>query len=365
MTIGETLKRARNKKNLELDDVVRDTKIAKMFLIALESDDISSLPKGVYTRNFLRTYARYLDLDEGIVTAEYHDQYGIKPHFVTQQEQTKRDNQQFIRSRRRSWLALFFLILIPALAAYIYFGWGDEIDEMLSSPTSERVTTPTEPPSTPARAPLPETWTPGEEESAGEPVPPADPGRDAAETGTGGEEPATSKDPLPVEDETHDEPVAEENPAGDEVSETTDGAPTEADDPGPETTEPFVLRAPEHLPVTQLDGVDWLGGEPAENITDMFAVEALARVWIRVTIDGVVVTERILEPGEVRFYRHGELNVVSLGDTYAVAIQAGEEFKERVHVVRSSVRFEFRPGELFDALEARMAIRAEWADEEQ
>lgn len=52
MTIGETLKRARKKVELDLDQVADATKIAKMFLIALENDDISSLPSGVYARNF-------------------------------------------------------------------------------------------------------------------------------------------------------------------------------------------------------------------------------------------------------------------------------------------------------------------------
>ena len=46
--------------DLTLDDVAQTTKIAKMFLIALENDDITSLPQGVYTRNFLRTYAKFL-----------------------------------------------------------------------------------------------------------------------------------------------------------------------------------------------------------------------------------------------------------------------------------------------------------------
>ena len=122
MTIGENLKRARTKMNLDLEEVAQKTKIAKMYLIALENDDLSSMPGGVYTRNFLRTYAKFLNLDEDILTAEFHEQYAVKPHFVLQQEQAKIDDLHFQKQRRRFGVFVTILLVIGGAAAVYMSG---------------------------------------------------------------------------------------------------------------------------------------------------------------------------------------------------------------------------------------------------
>ena len=63
MTLGETLRDAREKKGIALDQAGEDTRIREKFLRALEADDWQSLPGAVYTRGFLRNYGEYLALD--------------------------------------------------------------------------------------------------------------------------------------------------------------------------------------------------------------------------------------------------------------------------------------------------------------
>ncbi len=62
--IGEILQEAREHKGVTFDDVAEATKIKKRFLLAMELEEWGRLPGRVYAKGFLRTYARFLDLDE-------------------------------------------------------------------------------------------------------------------------------------------------------------------------------------------------------------------------------------------------------------------------------------------------------------
>ncbi len=61
-SIGEKLKGMRDSKGYTLEQVARDTHIAKRFLTALESEDFAMLPGEPYLLGFLRNYAEYLGL---------------------------------------------------------------------------------------------------------------------------------------------------------------------------------------------------------------------------------------------------------------------------------------------------------------
>ena len=61
--VGSVLRKARDRRKVELSEVEEATKIRLRFLRAIESEEWDVLPGGVYTRAFIRTYAAYLGLD--------------------------------------------------------------------------------------------------------------------------------------------------------------------------------------------------------------------------------------------------------------------------------------------------------------
>ena len=71
LSFGPALRRAREQQGIPLDDVVRDTRLSKRYLLALEEETISELPGGAYNRAYVRTYALYLRLDPDSVVADY------------------------------------------------------------------------------------------------------------------------------------------------------------------------------------------------------------------------------------------------------------------------------------------------------
>ena len=69
-SIGETLRRERLRRNLDLEQISRELKISSRFLNAIEAEQFDRLPAGVFAKAFVRQYARLLDLDEEELAAE-------------------------------------------------------------------------------------------------------------------------------------------------------------------------------------------------------------------------------------------------------------------------------------------------------
>jgi len=61
--LGEILKNTRLEKGLTLEDVEKNTKIRRQYLEAMENEHWDFFEEYVYLKSFLRTYCRYLDLD--------------------------------------------------------------------------------------------------------------------------------------------------------------------------------------------------------------------------------------------------------------------------------------------------------------
>lgn len=70
--LGDRLRQAREEKGLTIKQVQEETKIRRRYLDAMESGEFYIIPGGeVYQRGFLRTYARYLGIDERSLMEEW------------------------------------------------------------------------------------------------------------------------------------------------------------------------------------------------------------------------------------------------------------------------------------------------------
>lgn len=69
--IGDTLRLARRARGLSLKDAADATRVRETYLAALEEEDFDALGGDVYARGFLRSYARFLDLDPLPLIAAY------------------------------------------------------------------------------------------------------------------------------------------------------------------------------------------------------------------------------------------------------------------------------------------------------
>lgn len=61
---GNCLRRARETRDISLSDVAQKTKVSRSVLELLEKGDLDLLPAGVYSRGFIRSFARAVGADE-------------------------------------------------------------------------------------------------------------------------------------------------------------------------------------------------------------------------------------------------------------------------------------------------------------
>jgi cytoskeletal protein RodZ len=75
--IGNTLREARVRRNVTLQQVEEDTKIRVKYVQAMENEDFDIMPGATFVKGFLRTYSEYLSLDPEVMLDEYRSR-GVK-----------------------------------------------------------------------------------------------------------------------------------------------------------------------------------------------------------------------------------------------------------------------------------------------
>ncbi|GBC82536.1 Cytoskeleton protein RodZ [bacterium HR10] len=121
LTLGQELRRRREAKGIELQDISNATRVAVRFLRAIEEDDFASLPGGLFTRSFIRTYARHVGMDEEEAIARYYEQTG-----QTREEIPRYPFTTVAAERARSifWTRVVVILFVAGvLAVGGYGGW--------------------------------------------------------------------------------------------------------------------------------------------------------------------------------------------------------------------------------------------------
>jgi len=71
--IGASLREARTRRGLSLDDVTAGLRIRERYVTALEEERWELMPGEAYAKGFLRMYAEFLGLDGGLYVDEYSE----------------------------------------------------------------------------------------------------------------------------------------------------------------------------------------------------------------------------------------------------------------------------------------------------
>ena len=215
--LGLILQRERETKGLSIKAVMEATKISRINLVALESGDRASLPHPVYTKGFVKSYARLLKLDADelamVVDREYQvDEqetggvsYDVSPHA----EKAFQEADAPAKSKRSVWPSILIVIVLACAVLVLVLNLNKGgVQVAPSVPSVETVKEPAQPAELPAELPAdqPEELPAPEAAQPGQPVPadtpaPAEPAIQLAPAPA----PAT---PEMVEDEATDSQVA-------------------------------------------------------------------------------------------------------------------------------------------------------------
>jgi len=153
-SFGEELRRERELRQISLREVAEATKINLRYLEALEVNDFSDLPGGVFNRGFVRAYAQFIGVDpDAMVNAYLLEDRTQNDDATTDDSDVMRGYRAAIQSRtvaplesRAAPLHWKRWLIIAAGALVILVG-GFLLLRMTRSPVPEPVTTDVRPPS--------------------------------------------------------------------------------------------------------------------------------------------------------------------------------------------------------------------------
>jgi len=291
-------------RGVTLEEISAATRISIRFLEAIESEELSKLPGGIFTRSFVRTYARYLGLDEERVLTDCQLTGRQKPEVDIRHITANRARQDSAAARTR----LIGLVVAAVLLAggYALFRHSRRVRE-------QRSTTPiVVPPSTSA------TTTTNPAASVSNPPANVAPSQTSMPTVQEGNPPRTAPSTSPGS------------------AATAPGAPLGAASSPGAKAKPAGPSASSQPPPA------------APGLSDLaLQVAATERAWVAVDADGKTVLQKVLNPNEVENLKAHESFDVTVGNASGVVLTLdGETLRplgrrgevKSVHLTRGDVK---------------------------
>ena len=147
---GGKLREAREQRGVSLRQIAANTKISVAALEALERNDISKLPGGIFSRAFVRSYATEVGLDpEQTVTdflQRFHTEEPPAPavHLISDEESAQ------ATERRAASMAISTILAVIVFGGLVaFFAWrgvGDRTTPAAATPPPPRAEVATTPP---------------------------------------------------------------------------------------------------------------------------------------------------------------------------------------------------------------------------
>jgi cytoskeletal protein RodZ len=120
---GGKLRQAREARGLTLRQIATSTKISAPALEALERNDISRMPGGIFSRGFVRSYAIEVGLDPDATIREFVERFDVEPPPAPVHVAVPEVDLDFERHKRRARIALTLLI-VGVLLGGIFLYWS-------------------------------------------------------------------------------------------------------------------------------------------------------------------------------------------------------------------------------------------------
>ncbi len=123
--IGSSLREARTRQGLDINEMEVRTKIRAKYLRALEAEQFDQLPGHTYIKGFLRTYADALGMDGQLYVDEYNSRFvageedaPLRTRRVPTDARRRRQ-----RERRESRLVVVTLLAIVLVTVLVFAAW--------------------------------------------------------------------------------------------------------------------------------------------------------------------------------------------------------------------------------------------------
>lgn len=123
---GGKLRQARERRGISLRQIAASTKIAAAALEALERNDISKLPGGIFSRAFVRSYAIEVGLDPDETVREFLERFNQEPAptaetaaaAIPEEERAFQERQRKAARLAMAAIAVVIVIIVVLVLAY-------------------------------------------------------------------------------------------------------------------------------------------------------------------------------------------------------------------------------------------------------
>jgi cytoskeleton protein RodZ len=121
--IGNSLREARLRREIEFADAEHATKIRGKYLRALEDERFELLPSHTYIKGFLRSYAEYLGLDGQLYVDEYNSRFVVGEEDAPVGARRVPAARARRSDRRESNIVVIALAAIALVTALVIVAW--------------------------------------------------------------------------------------------------------------------------------------------------------------------------------------------------------------------------------------------------
>jgi cytoskeleton protein RodZ len=128
---GEQLERERVKRGIKLEQISERTKISTRMLRALETEEFEKLPGGVFNRGFVRSYARYLGINEEQAVADYVAAAGEEELPLPMQQADEAEEVA-------RWLPLAAVVAVTVLAVFVMWRYSGTLTNVWQRAMAKR-----------------------------------------------------------------------------------------------------------------------------------------------------------------------------------------------------------------------------------
>ena len=296
-SLGTFFQEAREAQGLTLEQVAASTRIQESYLQALEEERFHALPEKVFTKGFVRTYARTLGVDEEEALRRFSASAGS--YYQKEEEEQQQVIQREEESRKGKANRNAVIILTAVILIGLVFILPREQSLLPTSSPSpsqqEKLESPTEPTVQPEDSTIEESNNSEVNSSVVQEPAPSSNREKAAPQVSAVSKPAATPPVVPKPD-LKPKPVAQE-----EVPVATPAEPRKT------------MRSP---------------FEPGRGEQDgplMLELEALEITWVVVRSDDREPHEALLQPGERALWRAHERFLLTLGNAGGVKVTLNGE----------------------------------------
>lgn len=118
-SFSQKLKQTRMDKGMSLSAVEEKTKIRVKFISALENGNLDLLPGRIYTEGYIKSYAKFLDLDADEMLEEFRSNAENPETEINKMKEERRERLRRKRNRQKS---LYFLAAAVFIAVLYFSG---------------------------------------------------------------------------------------------------------------------------------------------------------------------------------------------------------------------------------------------------